>query len=146
MVIFFKFVKSELIGAQQQQQELQQQQQQQQELSKQREDDYLVRKYKYNRRFAPYNANSSANSNNAANGAQQNFNNSNAMSDNMGQLENTSTNLYLLASSRHHHRLNHSSNEGMNGEGNANGANISSKNIKNFFWFKRFTNKFPVLS
>lgn len=71
---------------------LQQQQQQHQEESASRKnrdtDDYLARKYKYNRRFAPYNSTANV----------QPSNNTN--SDSVNQLDSSNNNLYLLASSR----------------------------------------------
>ena len=94
-----------LLGLQQQQhQELQQQHQQQQEEAR-KNDDYLAKKYKYNRRFAPYN-----NSTNQA----SNFN---SAENNVSVTDNA--NLYLLAQSRHHHRMNQS---------DLNGQNDSTKN------------------
>lgn len=87
-----------LLGLQQQQhQELQQQHQlQQQQEEARKNDDYLAKKYKYNRRFAPYNNNTTqVPSLNPA--------------ENSGNLtENANNNLYLLAQSRHHHRMNQS--------------------------------------
>lgn len=81
-----------LLGLQQQQhQELQQQQEE-----ARKNDDYLAKKYKYNRRFAPY-------SNSTAQVASFN-----SIENNGNLTENANNNLYLLAQSRHHHRMNQS--------------------------------------
>jgi hypothetical protein len=129
---------------QQQHQEMQQKHhQQQQEAEARKNDDYLARKYKYNRRFTPYNNSSSTLTNGMTNGSSNaTANNQSASSFNTNGVESlnqidssANNNLYLLASSRHHHRLNQSESNGQlekngqyqNGHTNGSSTNGSSK-------------------
>lgn len=114
-----------LLGLQQQQHaELQAQHAQQlQEEEARKNDEYLARKYKYNRRFAPYNNNNNANNQSGNNQSSNSFSSS----------DNTNNNLYLLASSRHHHRMSQSESNGQDSKSNGqyqnghSGSNSSSK-------------------